>query len=69
MITNPDTGNVQAFVSDGGHGWVLDDEKALAEAFDSGRILDLARRRRNPLVHDLEFSALSADLMSAEAAR
>ncbi|WP_374469839.1 glycosyltransferase [Phenylobacterium sp.] len=69
IVTNPDTGNVQAFVREGGHGWVLDDEAALAEALESGRILDLARARRDAQLYDLEFSALSVDLMTQEAGR
>jgi hypothetical protein len=69
VVTNPDTGNVQAFVREGGHGWVLDDEAALAEALESGRLLDLARGARRAQLYDLEFSALTVDLIDAGADR
>jgi hypothetical protein len=69
ILTNPDSGNVQAFVQEGGRGWVLQDETALAEAMESGRVLELARARRTPRLYDLAFSALSADLIRGEAAR
>lgn len=62
VLTGPDSGNVQAFVRETGFGRVFDDEAALAEAFTSGAILDLARRRRRPKLYDLEFSALTLDL-------
>ncbi|HVI32365.1 glycosyltransferase [Phenylobacterium sp.] len=68
VITGPDSGNVQALVRDGGHGWVLPDEAALAEALDSGRIAELARARRKPMLHDLAFSALTVDLIAPETA-
>lgn len=68
VITGPDSGNVQALVREGDHGWVLPDEAALAEALESGRIAELARTRRKPLLHDLAFSALTVDLIAPEAA-
>ncbi|WP_334163261.1 glycosyltransferase [Phenylobacterium sp.] len=69
VITGPDSGNVQALVREGGHGWVLPDEAALAEALDSGRVAELARARRKPMLYDLAFSALTVDLIAPEAAR
>lgn len=63
LLTGPDSGNVAAFVRDGGHGLVLDDEAALAQAFESGDITALSRARRRPALHDLEFSALTVDLL------
>jgi hypothetical protein len=63
VITGPDSGNVAAFVAEGDHGRVLPDEAALAAAFESGEILDLARHRRRPMAYDLSFSALTADLL------
>jgi hypothetical protein len=68
VITSPDSGNVAAFVESSGHGRVLVDEAALADALDSGDLADLARSRRKPMLCDLEFSALSVDLLPAEAA-
>lgn len=68
VITGPDSGNVQALVREGGHGWVLPDEAALAEALDSGRIAELARAKRKPMLHDLAFSALTVDLIAPETA-
>lgn len=62
VITGPDSGNVAAFVADGEHGRVYDHETALADALESGAVLDLARARRRPLLHDLRDSALSLDL-------
>lgn len=64
VITGPDSGNVQAFVRDGGHGWALPDEAALAEAFDAGRVADLSRARRKPMLYDLAFSNLTVDLFA-----
>jgi len=63
LLTGPDSGNVAAFVREGGHGLVLDDETALAQAFESGDITALSRARRRPMLHDLEFSALTVDLL------
>ena len=62
VITGPDSGNVAAFVRDGGHGAVLD-EAALAEAFESGEVLKLGRATRRPALYDLDFGALTADLL------
>jgi hypothetical protein len=53
VITGPDSGNVAAFVESGGHGAVIDDEAALMAAFESGEILELARRQRRPRLYDL----------------
>lgn len=68
VITGPDSGNVQAFVREGGHGWVLADEAALAEAFHAGRVADLSRAARRPMLYDLAFSNLTVDLFSGRAA-
>lgn len=62
VITGPDSGNVQAFVGETGHGRVLPDEAALVAAFESGEILELARAKRRPMLYDLSYSALSLDL-------
>ena len=68
VLTNADSGNVAAFVEQGGHGRVLSDEAALDGLFASGEILELARSRRRPKLFDLAFSALTLDLLR-EAAR
>ncbi|WP_395674646.1 hypothetical protein [Phenylobacterium sp.] len=68
VITNPDSGNVAAFVTDGGHGQVLLDEAALTAAFDTGEVAALSRAARKPQVHDLTFSALTVDLFEGAAA-
>ena len=63
VLTGPDSGNVAAFVREGGHGAVLDDEYALEALFDSGEILRLARAERGAQTFDLAFSKLSAELV------
>jgi hypothetical protein len=67
VVTGPDSGNVAAFVSETGHGRVLE-ETALAAAFESGSILDLARARRGPMLYDLRYSALTLDLAATASA-
>ena len=64
VLTGPDSGNIAAFVESGGYGRVLADEAALFAAFESGEVLDLARSRRRPQLHDLSFSSLTLDLMT-----
>lgn len=65
VITGPDSGNVAAFVTASGLGWVLDDEAELIRAFVSGEILALARGRRGAGLFDLVYSGLSGDLVAA----
>lgn len=67
VITNPDSGNVAAFVADGGHGLVAADEAALAELFASGEIAALSRAKRAPKLYDLAFSGLTIDLLEGAA--
>ena len=67
VITNPDSGNVAAFVSETGHGVVLDGEAELAAAFDGGSIEGLSRAVRKPSLYDLAFSALTVDLLERKA--
>jgi hypothetical protein len=64
LLTNPDSGNVCAVAQDG-HGLVLPDEAALFSAFEDGRVLDLARARRAPMLYDLAFSGMTADLLAS----
>jgi hypothetical protein len=67
VLTCPDSGNIARFVQAGGHGLVLDDEAALAEMFETGAILDLARARRTPTLYDMAFSSLTVDLLTEAA--
>lgn len=67
VIAGPDSGNVAAFVEAGGHGLVMTDEDALADAFERGVVGELARAQRKPQLYDLAFSALSVDLLEAGA--
>jgi len=62
IVTGPDSGNVAAFVAEGGHGHVLADETSMATAFQTGAILQLARAQRRPMLYDLIYSALTLDL-------
>ena len=64
ILTCPDSGNVARFVSESGHGLVLDDEAALVGMFETGAILDLARAKRRPALYDLQFSGLTTDLLA-----
>jgi hypothetical protein len=66
VLTNPDSGNVAAFVREGGHGQVLEGEAALVALFDSGEALALARAIRKPPLYKLAFSALTVDLLKTE---
>ncbi|WP_297693034.1 hypothetical protein [Phenylobacterium sp.] len=68
VITNPDSGNVAAFVSSGRHGRILADEAALVAAFESGEILALTRGARKARLYDLAYSRMTAELLAAEAA-
>ena len=63
VLTGPDSGNVAAFVAEGGHGRVLADEAELAGLFDTGEVLSLARSVRAAPSYDLAFSALTVDLL------
>jgi hypothetical protein len=63
VVTGPDSGHVAAFVEETGHGRVLTDEAALAAAFETGELADLARSVRKPMLYDLAFSALTVDLL------
>lgn len=63
VVTGPDSGNVAAFAAEHDHGLVLPDEKVLTDWFESGEILKLARARRGAKLHELAFSALSAELV------
>jgi hypothetical protein len=69
VVTNPDSGNVAAFVVQTGLGEVLGDEAALAKAFESGDILRLSRQARPRPRFQLEMGALSFDLMGKDGDR
>jgi glycosyltransferase involved in cell wall biosynthesis len=66
IITNPDSGNVAAVVAERGLGLVLADEQALRAAFETGEVQSLSRAARKPALQDIEFSALTADLVREE---
>lgn len=61
VITGPDSGNVAAFVREGGHGLILD-EAAMMLAFEQGDVARVSRARRAPMLYDLRYSALTLDL-------
>jgi hypothetical protein len=63
VVTGPDSGNVAAFVADGGHGVVLPDEAALAALLESGAVAALSRAGRSPRLYDLAFSGLTTELL------
>ena len=67
VIAGPDSGNVAAFVEQGGHGVVLTDEAGLAAAFEAGDLAALARAVRKPALYDLAFSAMTVDLLEGAA--
>ena len=67
VLTGPDSGNVSAFVAEGGHGRVLADEDELVALFESGEALALARAVRAAPTYDLTFSALTVDLLEGAA--
>jgi hypothetical protein len=67
VLTNPDSGNVAAFVAGGGHGRVLADEARLLELFETGAALELARARRRAGLYDLRFSGVTTDLLGRAA--
>lgn len=67
IIAGSDSGNVAAFVEEAGHGVVLSDEAALAEALEAGELASLARAIRKPKLYDLAFSALTVDLLEGAA--
>jgi hypothetical protein len=67
IVTGPDSGNVAAFVREGGHGVVLDSEEALAAAADAGDLGALSRASRKPSLYDLALSSLTVDLLERPA--
>jgi hypothetical protein len=69
VLTHPDSGNVAAFVAEGGHGHVLADEAALGDLFASGQALRLSRAVRRPQLRELTFGALTAELRAGPKAR
>jgi hypothetical protein len=67
VVTNPDSGNVAAFVTGEGHGRVLAGEAVLREALASGTMAALSRAKRKPRLYDLEYSGLTVDLIAPRA--
>lgn len=68
ILTGPDSGNVAAVTAEREAGWVLPDEAALDAAFADGRVLELARAVRRPMLYDLDLSGMTADLIRDRAA-
>jgi hypothetical protein len=66
VLTNPDSGNVAAFVEDTGLGEILSGDAALLKAFETGDILKQSRNARPRPRFSLEMGALSFDLMSKD---
>ncbi|WP_296595315.1 hypothetical protein [Phenylobacterium sp.] len=66
VVAGPDSGNIAALVAREGAGWVLPDEPALAATFTNGRILELSRATRRPMLYDLPLSGMTSDLIAAD---
>jgi len=67
VVTGPDSGNIAAVVAADARGWVLPDEAALGAAFADGRLAELSRATRKPMLYDLTLSGMTLDLIAAEA--
>jgi hypothetical protein len=65
ILTGPDSGNIAAFTSAGGHGLVLPDEASLFAQFESGTVQSLSRKVRRPEIFEIEYSGMSVDLLEA----
>jgi len=63
VITNPDAGNVPRFTVEADYGRVAEDDQALAELFESGEVLALARTIRGERLYSLAYSRMSADFI------
>ena len=65
IITNPDSGNIAALANEPGQGRVLADEAELQALFASGEVMTLSSLQRQSSKFELEFSALTLDLVGA----
>ena len=63
VVTHADSGNIAAFVGGDDRGLVLSDEAELMELFETGEALRLARAERRPGLYDLNYNALTVDLL------
>ncbi len=64
ILTHTGSGNVAAFVAgEATGGQVLPDEASLRALFDTGEVAALSRANRKPVLHDLVFSGMVADLI------
>lgn len=64
VLTNPSSGNVVDIVNaDPARGRVIADEAALLDLFVSGDALSLSRAERDPVLFDMVFGGISADLI------
>jgi len=67
MVVAPEKrGNLTQMVRDTGQGLVLDDERALFDFFESGRVFELARDKREVRYFSLEYSKMTADLVGTQ---
>lgn len=68
VLTGPGSGNVAAFVAgDAARGAVLADTAALFDQFASGAVAEFSRANRKPVLSDLIFSGMVADLTTETA--
>jgi hypothetical protein len=63
VVTFQDSLEAAQFVAQTGAGQVLDSEAALAALFASGAIHELSRTGRQRMLHDLDWSRMSVDLL------
>ncbi|MBL8772031.1 MAG: hypothetical protein JNK30_11680 [Phenylobacterium sp.] len=61
VVTGPDSGNVAAVVG-ADHGWILPEAEVMP-AFADGRVTELSRARRRPMLYDLKLSGMTLDLV------
>ncbi|MBX3482739.1 hypothetical protein [Phenylobacterium sp.] len=65
ILTGPDSGNVAALVRGYDAGRIVS-EAELADAFATGTVAELSRAARRPMLYDLAFSGMTADLVPAK---
>jgi len=64
VVALADSGAVARLAADPAVGRVLEDEAALLALFESGEIAALSRASRRPILQDLRYSDLTADLLA-----
>lgn len=65
VVTTKNSGNLTKVVEETGKGITLADERALTEFFESGEALQFSRSKRSVEISDLQYSSLTADLITA----